>query len=98
MADIPLYDTKLWVKLEARAIPEPNSGCLLWLQGVFSNGYGVACAPLALDASLALIGWRGYHTTDPFRPDYSFAINATCGHASTQPTCFSVLPPKTLPT
>lgn len=26
--------------LEARSIPEPNTGCLLWLGATYSNGYG----------------------------------------------------------
>lgn len=39
MADDSLYDTDLWRKLEERSIPEPNSGCLLWMGGVNKDGY-----------------------------------------------------------
>jgi hypothetical protein len=41
MADDSLYDPELWRKLEERAIPEPNSGCLLWLHAVNQDGYGI---------------------------------------------------------
>lgn len=40
MTDKPVYDPVLWGKLEDRAIPEPNSGCLLWLDAVNQDGYG----------------------------------------------------------
>jgi hypothetical protein len=40
MADGSVYDPVLWGKLEARAIPEPNSGCLLWLDAINQDGYG----------------------------------------------------------
>lgn len=39
-ASQPASGPDLWRKLEARAIPEPNSGCLLWLGGVNKDGYG----------------------------------------------------------
>lgn len=45
MAKETLYAPALWRKLEARAIPEPNSGCLLWLLGTLPHGYGVAYKP-----------------------------------------------------
>jgi hypothetical protein len=40
MADDSMYDPELWRKLEERAIPEPNSGCLLWLDCTNKDGYG----------------------------------------------------------
>lgn len=40
MADETLYDPEVWRNLEERAIPEPNSGCLLWLITVDKDGYG----------------------------------------------------------
>lgn len=40
MAEESLYDAALWRKLEERSIPEPNSGCLLWLRSTYGNGYG----------------------------------------------------------
>jgi hypothetical protein len=40
MATDSMYDIELWRKLEERAIPEPNSGCLLWLLSCNRKGYG----------------------------------------------------------
>lgn len=33
-------DSLTFADLEAMAIPEPNSGCLLWLGSITKNGYG----------------------------------------------------------
>ena len=40
MADESLYDPALWRKLMLNAMPEPNSGCLLWLACCYKTGYG----------------------------------------------------------
>lgn len=46
MAEEFLYDAALWRKLEEGSMPEPNSGCLLWLGKVDRDGYGrVRSAP-----------------------------------------------------
>lgn len=40
MAELSVSDAALWRKLLSRGIPEPNSGCLLWLGAVNADGYG----------------------------------------------------------
>jgi hypothetical protein len=35
-----MHNPSLWARLESHTIPEPNSGCLLWLKCVGNNGYG----------------------------------------------------------
>ena len=40
MANDSLYHPELWRKLEERSIPEPNSGCLLWMTTIDPYGYG----------------------------------------------------------
>lgn len=35
-----MNNAALWDKLLSRSIPEPNSGCLLWLGAICSGGYG----------------------------------------------------------
>ena len=37
--------TKLRAYIEARSIPEPNSGCWLWLLSLGNHGYGQGSAP-----------------------------------------------------
>lgn len=39
-AVIQFLDSRLSAKVWQRAIPEPNSGCWLWIGSIHSNGYG----------------------------------------------------------
>lgn len=56
--------TPLAVYLEEASMPEPNSGCWLWLRGVNNYGYGVSTHPEA-GSGAHRAAWAAYKGTIP---------------------------------